>query len=409
MKVFISHAFGGGDEPLAGVLKDDLAAAGLEGYLAEKTPRYDLPISDKIRQEIEESGWLVAVITKRSHASASVHEEIGYALGRDVKVALMVEEGVEAAGVFAYGREYERFTVPRFGEHSRKVVRSIADSPRPPPRPHPLGEDARALLRGRNILSANSSDFAQNAHFPSLYSGSLGNGEKPAFVFTAVPHNPGDYAVTTDEFAGWVESVRRLEVQGHRIPVRETEQKIDIGTLRVVKRYPHANPYKDILTYREFWSSGLFEYGTSHLFIGRNDAGQLSMYLPYMVGEFWGFVAYARSFYQKIGMQGRFTVLLSIRNSSGLALEDHGDEAADPAWMQPGRLSLAPKAPRTGHRNIQISHAFAPAGGLGDEEIAAAVRKAAETVCNAYGVSSPRCYDGDGRFAWKLWEKITSW
>ena len=330
MKVFISHAFGGGDEPLAGALKEDLAAAGLEGYLAEKTPRYDLPISDKIRQEIEESGWLVAIITGRSHASASVHEEIGYALGRDVKVALMVEEGVEAAGVFAYGREYERFTVPRFGEHSRKVARSIANSPRPPPRPHPLGEDARGLLRGRKILSPEASDFAQNEMLASLYNGPLGDDEKPAFVFTAVPHNPGDYAVTTDEFAGWVESVRRLEVQGHRIPVRETEQEIDIGALRVVKRQPGANPGRDLLSYREFQSSGLFEYGTSHVFLGRNNAGQLSLRLPHMVGEFWGFVAYARSLYRKIGMQGRFTVLLSIRNSSGLALRDYGDEAAKP-------------------------------------------------------------------------------
>lgn len=278
--------------------------------------------------------------------------------------------------------------------------------PSPPDRPAPAAE---RLLAGRKILSAEAGDFAQNEMFASLYSGSLGDDEKPTFLFTAVPHNLGDYDVTTGEFAGWIKSIGHLEVQGHRIPVRETEQKIDIGMMRVVKRYPRASPGKDILTYREFRSSGLFEYGASHLFIDRNDAGQLSLHLPYMVGEFWGFVAYARSLYRRIGMKNRFTVLLSIRNSSGLALGDYGDEAADPAWVQPGRLSFAPKAPLTDHRNIQLSHAFAPACGLGDEEIATAVRKAAGTVCNAYGVTSPRCYDGDGRFAWKLWEKITSW
>ena len=410
MRVFISHAFGGDDEELAGTLKDDLEEAGVGGYLAEKTQRYDLLISDKIRREIEESDWLVAVITKRGQASASVHEEIGYALGKGIEVALMVEEGVREGGVLVHGREPEIFRRPEFGIHSRRVARFIAGSPRPAPRPPPsLGEAATALLEGRNILSAESADFAQNARFAGLYNGLLVDDEKPAFLFTAIPHDLGDYDVTTDEFAGWVGSVKHLEVQGSRIPVRETYQEIDIGTLRVVKKYPGASPGKDVLTYREFLSSGLFEYGTSYLFLSRNDAGKMFLYLPYMVGEFWGFVAYARSFYQKIGMRGRFTVLLSIRNSSGLALEDHGDEAANPVRMHANMPVPAPQAPLTGRRNIQISHTFASADGLSNEEIAGAVRKAARATCNAYGVSAPRCYDSDGRFAWNLWGRITSW
>ena len=410
MKAFITHAFGGDDEPLANALKEDLGEAGITGYLAEKTQRYDLLISDKIRQEIDESDWLVAIITKRSYASASVHEEIGYALGKGVRVALMVEEGVEKSSVLVHGREPEVFTVPEFAEHSSKMARFIAGSPRLAPRPPPsLGEAATALLEGRNILSAESADFAQNARLAGLYNGLLGDDEKPAFLFTAIPHDLGDYDVTTDKFAEWVGSVKHLEVQGHQIPVREAEQKVDIGTLRVVKKYPGASPGKDVLTYREFLSSGLFEYGTSYLFLSRNDAGKLFLYLPYMVGEFWGFVAYARSFYQKIGMRGRFTVLLSIRNSSGLALEDHGDEAADPVRMHANMPVPAPRAPLTGRRNIQISHTFASADGLGDEEIAGAVQKAARTTCNAYGVSAPRCYDSDGQFAWNLWGRITSW
>lgn len=296
------------------------------------------------------------------------------------------------------------------------TARALAEAHRlpgvaPPPTPPPPGRpapDAERLLAGRNILSARAENFAQNAHFAGLYNGPFSDDEKPVFLFTALPHNPGDYDVTAGEFAGWVESIRHLEVQGRRIPIRETEQKIDIGTLLAVKRHPRASPGMDILTYREFQSSGLFECGTSHLFLDRNDAGQLSLHLPYMVGEFWGFVAYARSFYRRIGMGGRFTALLSIRNSSNLALGDYGNEAADPVRMQAGRPSPAPKAPRTGRRNTQISHAFASADGLGDEEIAGAVRKVAVTACNAYGVSAPRCYDDSGRFAWRLWEKLTS-
>ena len=85
-----------------------------------------------------------------------------------------------------------------------------------------------------------------------------------------------------------------------------------------------------------------------------------------------------------------------------------GDEAANSSWAHTSRLLPAPKSPRTGRRNIQVSQALAPADALGDEEIADAARNAAKTVCNAYGESAPKCYDGDGRFAWKLWGRVES-
>ena len=409
MKAFISHAFGEGDEPLANTLKEDLGAAGIDGYLAEKTQRYDLLISDKIRQEIDESDWLVAVITERSQASASVHEEIGYALGKGVRVALMVEKGVKEGGVLVYGREQEVFVPQEFGAHSKKMAASIRSAPRPAPRPDPVGEAARRLLEGRRILSTEAADFAQNDHYGRLYNGAVPDDKKPAFLFTALPHNLGEYAdVTTAEFGEWVESARHLEVQGHRIPVRETERKIDIGTLQVVQRHSPANIGKDVLTYREFQNNGFLEYGTSHSFLGRNDQGELSMYLWYMVVEFWGFITYARSFYRKIGMKGRFTVMLSIKNSSDLALVNIGDEAADSSPAYTSGLFPDPKSPKTARRNIQVSQALAPADALGDAEIADAARRAAKTVCNAYGASAPKCCDSNGRFAWKLWGRVRS-
>ena len=409
MKAFISHAFGGGDEQLANALKKDLGAAGIAGYLAEKAKRYDLLISDKIRQEIDESDWLVAVITRRSHMSASVHEEVGYALGKGVRVALMVEEGVEKSGVLVHGREYEAFSVPKFGEHSRRMARFIAGSPRPAPRPDPVGEAAKRLLEGRRILSAEAGDFAQNDHYGQLYNGAVPDDKKPAFLFTALPHNLGEYAdVTTAEFGEWVESVRHLEVQGFRIPVRETERKIDIGALQVVRRHSPANIGQDVLAYREFQNNGFFEYGTSHSFLGRSGTAELSLYLWRMVVEFWGFIVHARSFYRKIGMRGRFTVMLSIKNSSDLALVNIGDEAADSSPAHASRLLPDPQSPRTARRNIQVSQALAPADALGDAEIADAARRAARTVCNAYGASAPKCCDSNGRFAWKLWGRVRS-
>ena len=404
MKVFISHAFGGADEPLANALKEDLGAAGIGGYLAERTPRYDLPISDKIRREINESDWLVAVITGRSHASASVHEEVGYALGRGVKVALMVEEGVEVAGVFTYGREYAKFSVPKFGEHSSRMAKFIAGFPCPVP-PRPAIRDAtKRFLEGRNVLSSSPDNFAVNEHFCHLHS-LLPDDEKPAVLFTACPHDlDGNADVTAPEFAEWVEATASVEVDGQQVRVPGLEPHVDIGRMLAIDWSPRAPPGRNILTYRVFQSNGLFEFGTSHLFFTRNNRGNMEMHLCYLVGEFWSFLAQARLFYRKIGLDSPFTAFVSVRNSDCFHLGNYGDEALRP----PSRRSVPSGrySPATHRRNISLRHAFGPARKATDEEIARAARDTARKVCNAYGETTPRCYDEGGSFSWKLWSIV---
>ena len=181
MKVFISHAFGGEDERLGIALKEGVDASGMRGYLAEKMPRYDLLISEKIKQEIGASGWLVAIITKRSQGSASVHQEIGYALGKGVRVALMVEEGVTKSGVFAYGRDVELFTLGEFKSRSVKVVKFIKEgSATRPGRGRPAEEVVR-LLADRKVIPTTSPDFAINSHFAHLYSPVQDDAVKPRY------------------------------------------------------------------------------------------------------------------------------------------------------------------------------------------------------------------------------------
>ena len=406
MKVFISHAFGGDDEELAGTLKEDLDAAGLDGYLAEESQRYDLLIGDKIRQEIDESDWLVAIITERGQASASLHEEIGYALKGGARVALMIEEGVEKRGVLVYGKEYETFSVPNFAEHSRKVARSIAESPLPPPRRHPLGEDARAFLEGRKILSDDSPDFAQNAHFASLYSGPLGDDEKPAVIFTACPHGLGDRCdVTTSEFIEWAKSTRYVEVDGRQISVPGIEQSVDINTLRITERH-FGTARKNVVLYREYMSTGFLEWGTSYMFFNRNDEGKIEVHLCYMIGLFWAFLASARRFYGEIGMDAPFSVILSIRNSSTLGLRNAGDYVYDDPPTPFSSPPPAQPAPATDRPHIRIEFHFDTVREMTDERIAAVAEKAARDICNAYGQAAPLCYDTDGSFSWRLWDEI---
>ena len=404
MKVFISHAFGGADEPLANTLKDDLAAAGIDGYLAEKTPRYDLPISDKIRQEIDASDWLVAVITGRSHASASVHEEIGYAFGKDVRVALMVEEGVETAGVFAYGREYERFRAPEFGKHSRKMARHVASSPRPAPRRLPVDEGVDALLESRNILSDESPSFAQNEYFSHLHS-PLPDNKKPVVLFTSCPNHMGGNAdVAAQKFKGWVESTSSVTVDGQQARILGFKTRVDIGRLVAVELHPRAPAVKTALAYREFRSTGFFEFGTSCLFFDRNSRGKMEMHLCYMVGEFWSFLAQARLFYLTTGLDFPFAAIMSIRNSDLVHLGNYGDEVL-PRRLG-GRLAAGPSISPTHRKNISLRYDFKSVRGATDEEIARAAKEMAKQVCNAYGETTPRCYNEDGSFSWGLWHCV---
>ena len=401
--MFISHAFGGADEELAGALKKDLAAAGLEGYMAEKEQRYDLLISDKIRHEIDESDWLVAIITERGLASASLHEEIGYALKGGARVALMIEEGVEKRGMLVYGKEYETFTVPNFAEHLRKVALSMSKTARSVSLQFPIREETKLFLEKRKILSANPSNFAVNEHFPHLDSPLL-DAKKPVVLFTACPYDLRNNAnVTAPEFLEWVKATATVNVDGRSLRVRGLEPHVNCRRLLAIDEHPHARSRK-VIAYREFDAGGFFEFGTSHLFLGRNDRGKMELSLCHMAGELWSFLAQARLFYQKTEIDIPFYVFVSIRNSDHLRLGNYGNEAM--TYSQYGGLALAPHAPVTHHKTITSCPLFKLDSRATDADIARAAREAAREVCNAYGETTPKCYGADGSFSWGLWDKI---
>ena len=409
--MFISHTFAEDvDTHLAQTLERELGAAGIDGYLAEKTLRYDLLIHDKIRRAIDESAWLVAVITRAAQRSASVHEEIGYALGRGKNVIVMLEEGVKESGVLIYGKEPEVFSPRRFSEHAQKVARFIRDAPLPDaPLPERLSHSAKQLLDDRKILLEVSDGFAKNRHFGRLYSGAIPDTEKPAVLFTVCPHELGKHVdVTTAEFAEWAKGIKHVNADGHRIPVREHDPEIDLGSLTIIERQPRAPPGRDIRSYYEFQDSGLFERGSSLLYVDQNHRNELYLRLCFLIGNFWGSLLHARLFYQKIGLKGPFTALLSIRNSSKLALGNYGDEATDSNWHYDRRLSFSPDDPRTGRRHIRLTRPLGSVREMTDREIANAAREMACKICNAYGQRSPKCYS-NGRFSWKLWEMVSHW
>ena len=258
---------------------------------------------------------------------------------------------------------------------------------------------AERFLAGRKILSAESGDFAQNAYFPYLYS-PLPDGEKPVALFTLCPRDLGSGAdVATREFEEWVRSTETIRVDGRQVRVLGSETGVDIGVLLAIEPHPRA-PADAALAYREFESRGFFEFGTSHLFFGRNESGEMELDLCYMVGEFWSFLAQARLFHQRTGLDLPSTAYMSVRNSGSLYLGNYGDEAPrhGPA---PG-----PSIPPTHHRNISLRCDFKSVRGAIDEEIAWATMEVAKKVCNAYGETTPRCYNEDGSFSWELWHAV---
>lgn len=113
------------DENLASILQKSLEKRGIEGYIAQLKPAYDLLISDKVKCEIQSSDYLIAIITTYGLSSASVHEEIGYAIGKDIPVILMVEEDVKEGGVLIYGKEPNYFTRSYFESEADTIAKYV--------------------------------------------------------------------------------------------------------------------------------------------------------------------------------------------------------------------------------------------------------------------------------------------
>lgn len=126
MKVFISHKFETENQKLALILRKALRSKKIDGYLAESKREYELLIGEKIRQAINETDYVVGIITKESENSASVNQELGYALGKDIPIVIMIEQNL-THGVLTHGRETEEFTRPNFEKHCNNIVEYILE------------------------------------------------------------------------------------------------------------------------------------------------------------------------------------------------------------------------------------------------------------------------------------------
>ncbi|MGI0102769.1 MAG: toll/interleukin-1 receptor domain-containing protein [Nitrosotalea sp.] len=124
--VFVSHSFNEDDQKLASILKNKLKEYDVRAYLAEKEKRYGYIISNKIREELLKCFCVVVILTKNSTISASVNQELGYAMGINKEIIPLVKDEVkDVVGVLLKDIEGEEFTDQDFKEKCKIIAEYI--------------------------------------------------------------------------------------------------------------------------------------------------------------------------------------------------------------------------------------------------------------------------------------------
>lgn len=111
-KVFISHSMSDGDGELASILARLLKFKRIRAYVAEEDRRWDGTVTNKISAELTESHCLVAILSQLGTQSASVNQEIGFAVSREIPMILMVEYGVQSGQLEFLHMDGHRWFLP---------------------------------------------------------------------------------------------------------------------------------------------------------------------------------------------------------------------------------------------------------------------------------------------------------
>lgn len=105
--VFISHSVGPVELPIVEKLSAVLTGTGVTPYLAMYDRQAGVLLSAKVQEHIRQSDVLLAVLTAKGTEAAWVHDEIGFALGKDLRVLPFVEKGVDVKGMLKGVEAYE--------------------------------------------------------------------------------------------------------------------------------------------------------------------------------------------------------------------------------------------------------------------------------------------------------------
>jgi uncharacterized membrane protein YgcG len=104
--IFLSHS--AADAALVAGIQAQLEAIGIGVYLYENDVQPGRSIREKLQQAIRDQDALVALLTPSSATRSFVHDEIGYALGREKPAVALVTPDVTNADLGMLEGEYIR-------------------------------------------------------------------------------------------------------------------------------------------------------------------------------------------------------------------------------------------------------------------------------------------------------------
>ena len=388
MNAFIS--FDASDSQLAYELKKHLEENEIKGYLFDQDRQYDSPLGDKIKSAINDSQALVAIITKKSN-SPSVHEEIGYALGKEKSLILMLEKDAED-GVLSHEREKEIFTRDCFQHNCKNIVKYLKKIPLNDTRL--TTEKSQEFLDKRNILDPTSEHFAENSNSNDLEHRIDNSNIKPCVLFSACPATLlEDIPVHSSQFEVWLEEFRRINVQGTLIRFYTGIRKNEQG--RVTFR--SSDYYEKYVQYLEFNTNGFVEQGFTHPLVFLPDRAEMfDLNLGWLTVAFHGFLSFIKQYCRHLEYSGSLHIALSIKHTDKLTLMGFGGETEEGGiYLEPRSLKCSTPPPVTDKPNFSQTKVI-EVNSLDDKNIDKIARKFADDLSNAYGLDFALCYNSDG-------------
>ena len=115
LDIFFSH--GTADREWVQRITGSIEGDDVHVYLYERDSRPGHAITEKLQHAIEACDILVVLLTRRSHSSAYVQQEIGFAEGKKKLIIPLVEKGVPKRSLaMLEGREYVPFNTKAIDE-----------------------------------------------------------------------------------------------------------------------------------------------------------------------------------------------------------------------------------------------------------------------------------------------------
>lgn len=389
---------------LVGILKEKE----IDGYMAQRRPDYEQFIHEKIRTEISASDYIVAILTSDSLKSASVNQEIGFALCKGVPIVIMKEKEA-TLGVLTHGREPEEFTRENFSQHCYNIREYLLKNGIRR-KQNPKARSSEAFLQKRRLTDPAEEAYAINDYTRELhdYSGApAGSDAKPFVLFSACPKELTEVEVNSPSISAWIKSNNEVLVNDKhtRAPfLKSLTRQIDLDAL--IFRSKHGDSRVD--SYVEINQNGSVSQGMTYPLVykvgARNQTIFTGLHLTFLIGAWWTFLTFCRDYYAKINIDDESDFILAIHNGKAMNLygfggkiNDKGTHWADPTdsmwWHQP--------LPSTTRTNIGLQETLRPSE-MTEETLSNIVRKFADRIANAYQLETAMCYNFDGTFDFSL-------